>query len=75
MQTTDAIDAPVPLNKPHWVPGHVQINDIAALLKVYALGQHVRRDEDVVEVSVAPRWRLSRYWCETVDRFLPFDFF
>jgi len=46
MQTTDAIDAPVPLNKPHWVPGHVQINDIVALLNVYALGQHVRRDEE-----------------------------
>jgi hypothetical protein len=52
VQTSDAINAPVPLNEPHRIPGNIQVDDVAALLKVDALSQYVSCYENVVEVGV-----------------------
>jgi hypothetical protein len=55
MWATDAVDAPMPLNKAHRVPGHVEIDDISALLEVDTLGQHIGCYENVIEVRIASR--------------------
>ncbi len=51
---TDAVDTAVTLDEPHRVPRQVVVDDVARLLEVHALGEHVGRDEDVEEVIVLP---------------------
>jgi hypothetical protein len=45
---SDSVDATVTLHKPHRIPWKVKVNDLASLLQVHALGQHISRHEDVV---------------------------
>ena len=46
----DAVDTAVPLHQTHRVPRQVVVDDVAALLQVQALGQHVGCQQDVVLV-------------------------
>ena len=74
VRAADAVDAAVPLHQPHRVPRHVEIDDVPALLKVYAFCQHVGGDQEVVAVRVLPRRRLHRDGREPLHRFLPGHF-
>jgi len=61
----------MPLNEAHRVPRNIKIYDIAALLKIDALGQHVRGYENVVEIVVTSRRRFRRNRREAVNCVLP----
>lgn len=74
MRAADAVDAAMPLDKAHWIPRHVEIDDMTALLEVHTLGQHVGRNEDVVEIGVLTRQCLAGNRRESVAGFLPRDF-
>ena len=56
----DAVDAAVALDKPHRVPWKVVVDDVAGLLEVHALGQHVRGQEQV-QVITRPLGSLGRH--------------
>src|SRR5262249_30102075 len=75
VRAADAVDAPVPLNKAHRIPGHVQIDDIPALLEVDTFCQYVSCHASVIKIIVATRWCLCRYWRKTVDCLLSRDIF
>ena len=60
MWTSDAVDAPMPLDEPHGVPWQVEIDDVPALLKIDALRQHIGRHQDVEPIRVAAGRRLGR---------------
>lgn len=62
MFRTDAINATVALDQPHGIPWQVVVDDMARLLEVDALGQHVGCDEDVVPVLRA--WSACGAWGE-----------
>ena len=66
MRAADAVDAAVALHQPHRVPRHVEVDDVAALLQVHALRQHVGRDYEIVKVVVLPLRRLHRNRCEAL---------
>jgi hypothetical protein len=59
----DAVDASMALHEPHRVPRQVEVDDVASLLEVHTLREHVGGDEDVVAV-LGPRRRLHRAWSE-----------
>ena len=62
MLTANTVNTSVALNQPHWVPGHIVINDVAGLLQVNALGEYIRADYNICLVSIT---RFTRcFWCE-----------
>ena len=65
MARTDPVDAPVALCQPHGIPGRVVVGDVAGLLQVHALGQHVGGDHDVVAVVIEPGGGVGGTWCES----------
>ena len=59
VRAADAVDAAVALHDAHRVPGQVVVDDVARLLEVDALGQHVGGEQQVVLVLVCGRrWRV-----------------
>src|SRR4051812_36566507 len=75
MWASDAVNASMPLNKAHRIPGNVEIDNIPALLKVDALGQHVGSHKDVETIGVPARGCLRRYRGKSVDSLLTGKFF
>ena len=49
------VDSAVALGEPLWVPWQVVVDDVAGLLEVHALGQHVGA-HDNVEAVLGPSW-------------------
>ena len=64
---SDPVDAAVALYQPHRVPRQVVVDDVAGLLEVDALGEHVGGDHDVVEVVVSTLGRVGRLGGESPD--------
>jgi hypothetical protein len=59
VQTPDPVDAPMALDKPHRVPWNIQIDDVAALLKIDALGEHVRSAPATNRMAFASRCEIQ----------------
>jgi hypothetical protein len=51
MRTSDAVDASMPLNEAHWIPRNIEVYNMTALLKVHALRQNVRRDQQIEKIG------------------------
>ena len=67
----DAVDAPVTLHQAHRVPRQVVVDDVACLLQVHALGQHIGGNHNVVQVAVVPGWRIGGAGSEAPQHRVP----
>lgn len=58
MLAANPVDTAVALNEAHGLPRQIIVDGVPALLKVYTLGQDVRRKQENVEVVCAApsRW-------------------
>ena len=52
MRRANTVDATVALYEAHRVPRQVVVDDVARLLEVHALGEHIGGDHDVVQIVI-----------------------